>query len=119
MGQHAIGLPQEGDVAEGVARNGGDGGPWEILRGGGRGKCQTAVGAEDLELVGGLAHAREDDGRARDLLDAQRSAPAGVAVELREDDAAHAEAIVRKSLDIAAEICVYTNRNVTIEMLKG
>jgi ATP-dependent HslUV protease subunit HslV len=30
-----------------------------------------------------------------------------------------AEAIVRKSLDIAAEICVYTNRNVTVETLKG
>jgi len=29
-----------------------------------------------------------------------------------------AEGIVRKSLDIAAEICVYTNRNVTIESLK-
>src|SRR4029079_15302708 len=29
-----------------------------------------------------------------------------------------AEAIVRKSLDIAAEICVYTNRNVTLETLK-
>ena len=28
-----------------------------------------------------------------------------------------AEAIVRKSLDIAAEICVYTNRNVTVEKL--
>jgi ATP-dependent HslUV protease subunit HslV len=30
-----------------------------------------------------------------------------------------AEKIVRKSLDIAAEICVYTNRNVTIESLKS
>src|SRR3984957_278050 len=30
-----------------------------------------------------------------------------------------AEAIVRRSLDIAADICVYTNRNVTIEILKG
>ena len=30
-----------------------------------------------------------------------------------------AEAIVKKSLDIAAEICVYTNRNVTIESLKA
>jgi ATP-dependent HslUV protease subunit HslV len=30
-----------------------------------------------------------------------------------------AETIVRKSLDIAAEICVYTNRNVTIEALKS
>ena len=30
-----------------------------------------------------------------------------------------AEQIVRKALDIAADICVYTNRNVTIEALKG
>src|SRR5665647_1161967 len=30
-----------------------------------------------------------------------------------------AEQIVRKSLDIAADICVYTNRNVTIESLKS
>jgi ATP-dependent HslUV protease subunit HslV len=30
-----------------------------------------------------------------------------------------AEAIVRRALDIAADICVYTNRNVTIETLKG
>ena len=29
-----------------------------------------------------------------------------------------AEAIVKKALDIAADICVYTNRNVTIELLK-
>src|SRR5881275_1233585 len=30
-----------------------------------------------------------------------------------------AETIVRRSLDIAADICVYTNRNVTIETLRG
>ena len=30
-----------------------------------------------------------------------------------------AEAIVKKSLEIAADICVYTNRNVTIETLKA
>jgi ATP-dependent HslUV protease subunit HslV len=30
-----------------------------------------------------------------------------------------AEGIVRKSLDIAAEICVFTNRNITIESLKS
>src|ERR1044072_8866829 len=30
-----------------------------------------------------------------------------------------AETIVRRSLDIAADICVYTNRNVTIETLKA
>ena len=34
------------------------------------------------------------------------------------DGAMGAEAIVRKSLEIAADICVYTNRNVTIESLK-
>jgi ATP-dependent HslUV protease subunit HslV len=34
------------------------------------------------------------------------------------DGSLDAEAIVRKSLDIAAEICVFTNRNVTIESLK-
>jgi ATP-dependent HslUV protease subunit HslV len=30
-----------------------------------------------------------------------------------------AEAIVRRALDIAAEICVYTNRNVTVETLEA
>ncbi|MBS0245930.1 MAG: ATP-dependent protease subunit HslV [Proteobacteria bacterium] len=35
------------------------------------------------------------------------------------DTGADAEAIVRKSLDIAADICVYTNRNITIESLKS
>ena len=31
----------------------------------------------------------------------------------------NAEAVVRKALDIAADICVYTNRNVTLETLKS
>ena len=35
------------------------------------------------------------------------------------DQPLDAEQIVRRSLDIAAEICVYTNRNVTIESLKS
>jgi ATP-dependent HslUV protease, peptidase subunit HslV len=35
------------------------------------------------------------------------------------DGAFDAEQIVRKSLDIAAEICVFTNRNVTVETLKS
>ena len=34
------------------------------------------------------------------------------------DQSLSAEEIVRKSLDIAADICVYTTRNVTIESLK-
>jgi ATP-dependent HslUV protease subunit HslV len=33
------------------------------------------------------------------------------------DGPLEAEAIVRKALDIAADICVYTNRNVTVEKL--
>ena len=40
-------------------------------------------------------------------------AAARALVELRPD----AEQIVRKSLEIAADLCVYTNRNVTIETL--
>jgi ATP-dependent HslUV protease subunit HslV len=35
------------------------------------------------------------------------------------DTGRDAEAIVRRSLDIAADICVYTNRNVTIETLQS
>ena len=35
------------------------------------------------------------------------------------DGPASAEEIVKKSLDIAADICVYTNRNVTIEKLSS
>ena len=38
---------------------------------------------------------------------------------LRDYQPADAEAIVRRSLDIAADICVYTNRNVTVETLKS
>jgi len=34
------------------------------------------------------------------------------------DSPLDAEAVVRRSLDIAADICVYTNRNVTVESLK-
>ena len=33
------------------------------------------------------------------------------------DGTLDAEAIVRRALDIAADICVYTNRNVTVEKL--
>jgi ATP-dependent HslUV protease subunit HslV len=33
------------------------------------------------------------------------------------DSSLDAEAIVRKSLDIAAEICIYTNRNVVVETI--
>src|SRR6202795_4549756 len=35
------------------------------------------------------------------------------------DGSLDAEAIVRRSLDIAADICVYTNRNVTVETLEA
>ena len=35
------------------------------------------------------------------------------------DSPLDAEQVVRRALDIAADICVYTNRNVTVETLKG
>src|SRR2546423_7853102 len=35
------------------------------------------------------------------------------------DHALHAQAIVRRALDIAADICIYTNRSVTVETLKA
>src|SRR6187399_1783242 len=56
--------------------------------------ARHALGAERLELVGGFAHAGENDRRARDFLHAERGAAARVAVELGENDAADAEALV-------------------------
>ena len=51
------------------------------------------------------------------------SAPAAIthlaAARALVDGQLDAEAIVRNALDIAAEICVDTNRSVTIETLKG
>ncbi|MEJ0022734.1 MAG: ATP-dependent protease subunit HslV [Alphaproteobacteria bacterium] len=35
------------------------------------------------------------------------------------DHVGEAEAIARRSMDIAADICVYTNRNLTVEVLRG
>jgi ATP-dependent HslUV protease subunit HslV len=35
------------------------------------------------------------------------------------DQLEDAEAIARKAMEIAADICVYTNRNVTVETLHG
>ena len=35
------------------------------------------------------------------------------------DSPLDAEAIVRKAMNIAADICVYTNRNITVETLQG
>jgi hypothetical protein len=52
------------------------------------------LGAELLEAVERLAHAEELDGLAGDLLDGEGRAAAGVAVELREDEAVEGEAPV-------------------------
>ena len=43
--------------------------------------------------------------------------PGALAARALIDTDKDAEAIVRRGLDIAADICVYTNRNVTIESL--
>ena len=52
------------------------------------------------------------------LLEGPRQSNVFTRHDHRGDSPLDAEAIVRKSLDIAADICVYTNRNVTIETLK-
>jgi hypothetical protein len=54
----------------------------------------SPFGPELLELVERLAHAEELDGLAGDLLDGERGAAAGVAVELRQDEAVEGEAPV-------------------------
>ena len=50
------------------------------------------LGTELLELVERLAHAEELDGLAGDLLDRERRAAAGVAVELGQDHAVEVRA---------------------------
>ncbi len=52
-----------------------------------------AVGMEDLEGVGLLTHGDELDGLARDLPHRERTAAAGVAVELGHDDAVEVRAL--------------------------
>src|SRR6185369_3269554 len=56
--------------------------------------AREALRTELLEAVERLAHAEELDGLPGDLLDRQRRAAAGVAVELREDEAVEREAPV-------------------------
>ncbi len=56
--------------------------------------ARHALGAELLEGVHALAHAGELDRRAGDLLDRERSAAAGVAVELGQDHARQVEPVV-------------------------
>src|SRR5947209_1450302 len=55
------------------------------------------------DVIGGFAGGNYALAAARALIDSEKDA----------------EAIVRRALDIAADICVYTNRNVTIETLGG
>ena len=55
-----------------------------------------AVGVEQVEVVELLPRRREGDRPADDLLDAERGTAAGVAVELREDDAVEGEGLVER-----------------------
>ena len=55
-----------------------------------------AVGMELLEVGELLTGRREGDGLADDLLDRERSAAAGVAVELRQDHAVERERLVER-----------------------
>ena len=55
-----------------------------------------AVGVEQVEVLELLAGRREGDRAADDLLDRERGAAAGVAVELGEDDAVELEGLVER-----------------------
>ena len=55
---------------------------------------------EGLQCLQLLAHADELDRHARDRLDGERRATAGIAIELRHHDAVEAEAVVEAPSDI-------------------
>jgi ATP-dependent HslUV protease subunit HslV len=76
------------------------------------------------DVIGGFAGATADAFTLFERLESKLEQYPGqltrAAVELAKDwRTEDAETIVRRSLDIAADICVYTNRNVTIESLSS
>ena len=81
------------------------------------------MSAADLPLVRrwlAAPHVREwwgDPGEQFGLVSEDLEQPAMEQFVVAIDGPLDAEAIVRKAMDIAADICVYTNRNVTIEKL--
>ena len=76
----------------------------------------------DIELPqgGGAGDVLEPEGDAHGSATAIGSGGnyALAAARALADGPLDAEAIVRRALDIAADICVYTNRNITVETLK-
>ena len=74
-----------------------------------------AVGVEQVEVGQLLAGGREGDRLADDLLDRQRGAAAGVAVELGEDDAVEREGLrgsSRPTVTASWPVMASTTRNV-------
>src|ERR1700730_12612961 len=66
-------------------------------------------------LLAGTGDVLEPEGGLAGIGPAGPSAPAAARAFIEAD--LDAEAIVRKSLDIAADICIYTNRNIVVETI--
>jgi len=81
----------------------------------GRGRCAGAAAiAAASAPVANRTRVTSDGSRAASASTRSRVVSAARALVDTDKDA---ETIVRRALDIAADICVYTNRNVTIETL--
>src|ERR1700689_2364217 len=71
------------------------------------------------DVIGGFAGATADAFTLFERLESKLGQYSGELTRGGVDTDKDAEAIVRRALDIAADICVYTNRNVTIETLQA
>src|SRR6266702_2242474 len=71
------------------------------------------------DVIGGFAGATADAFTLFERLEAKLEQYPGQLTRAAVEPDKDAETIVRRSLDIAADICVYTNRNVTIEALSA
>src|ERR1700757_3339221 len=80
-------------------------------------EAMMIVADKDVSLVlTGTGDVLEPEGGVMGIGSGGNYALAGARALL--DGPLDAEAIVRRALDIAADICVYTNRNVTVESIK-
>lgn len=73
---------------------------------------------EKILLISGTGDVIEPDEGVIAIGSGAPYAMAAAKALLRETDLS-AEEIVKKSLEIASEICIYTNKNIKIEVLKG
>ena len=79
-------------------------------------RCAHAAGADEfVDREPGTGDVLEPEGGVMGIGSGGNYALSAARALL--DGPLDAEAIVRKAMDIAADICVYTNRNITLEKL--